>query len=426
MSNFLTLGVIRFSTGDFAISFLSILLEGVPFVLIGTMISGTVDAFLPPRVMERILPRSGVAAVLVSGLLGLVFPMCECGVVPVIRRLIGKGLPVSCALTYMLAAPVMNPIVIITTYMAFKNQEPLTVTCLRLSLAYMIAIVVGLITLRTPLGCILRENILKTLPKHKFGDVAWVLADAAEREALELRKSSAHAPLQPAHAHHEHGSPGRHHHDHSHEHHDHDHVHDEHCGHDHHHHEHESGPEHSHDVSALIHEHHHHDFHGFRAKMAHALQAGTQDFLDVTFYLIIGAAITSLFNTALKQSSLDVLGSTPVLSSFVLQAFAFVLSLCSSSDAFVAAPIFAFPLAAKLAFLVFGPMVDIKLLMLYSSVFKQRFIIVLCLGLFVSIGLICSSLQPLLPKTGTGSGTRQTPASKLESLQNANTRPLSP
>ncbi len=368
------LAAIQFNFGDFAISFLSILLEGLPFVLLGTMISGLVDAFLPPRAMERILPRSGAASVFVSGALGLVFPMCECGVVPVIRRLIGKGLPVSCALTYMLAAPIVNPIVIVTTFMAFKGQIPDTMTFMRLALGYGVAVAVGLITLRTPLGKILRDNVLKTLPEHRFGDLARVDAQAKE---------------QADHGHHHH-----HGHDHDHDHgHKHDHDHDHSCcGHDH---DHDHGHDHAHSRAAA-HDHHEHEVHGTRAKLAHALQAGTQDFLDVTFYLIIGAAITSVFNTALKQSSLDVLGTTPVLSTFVLEALAFVLSLCSSSDAFVAATLAVFPLSAKLAFLVFGPMVDVKLMMMYSTVFKRRFIIVLCIGLFVGIGVICSALEPVL------------------------------
>ncbi|MEN9469499.1 MAG: hypothetical protein RL630_1232, partial [Verrucomicrobiota bacterium] len=99
-----------FSLPDFSYAFLSILLEGVPFILFGTLLSGLIDQFLPSRVMTRLLPRSAFLGICLSGALGLVFPMCECGIVPVIRRLIAKGLPVSNAITYMLAAPIVNPI----------------------------------------------------------------------------------------------------------------------------------------------------------------------------------------------------------------------------------------------------------------------------------------------------------------------------
>ena len=73
---------------------------------------------------------------MVSALLGLVVPMCECGSVVVIRRLIRKGLPLSCAVTYMMAAPIVSPIVAISTYAAFRGQNPLEMTVLRLVLGF--------------------------------------------------------------------------------------------------------------------------------------------------------------------------------------------------------------------------------------------------------------------------------------------------
>ena len=84
-------------------------------MFIGTLIAGFVDAFVPPQVMERMLPRNISLAVGLSAVLGVAFPMCECGLVPVIRRMIGKGMPVSCALTYLLSAPIVNPIVAVST-----------------------------------------------------------------------------------------------------------------------------------------------------------------------------------------------------------------------------------------------------------------------------------------------------------------------
>jgi uncharacterized membrane protein YraQ (UPF0718 family) len=93
-------------------------------MFIGTLIAGFVDAFVPPHVMERMLPRNTSLAVGFSALLGVAFPMCECGLVPVIRRMIGKGMPVSCALTYLLSA-IVNPIVAISTIAAFRGQRPI-------------------------------------------------------------------------------------------------------------------------------------------------------------------------------------------------------------------------------------------------------------------------------------------------------------
>jgi uncharacterized membrane protein YraQ (UPF0718 family) len=122
----------NFNLQDFSVSFLSILFEGAPFMFIGTLIAGFVDAFVPPQMMERILPRNTGIAIGLSALLGIAFPMCECGLVPVIRRMIGKGMPISCALTYLLSAPIVNPIVAVSTIAAFRGQRPILTASLRL------------------------------------------------------------------------------------------------------------------------------------------------------------------------------------------------------------------------------------------------------------------------------------------------------
>ena len=72
------------SQQDFALAFLSILFEGAPFILLGTLAGGFIDVYLPAGTMDRFLPKNRVLAVLTTGLLGIVFPVCECAVVPVI------------------------------------------------------------------------------------------------------------------------------------------------------------------------------------------------------------------------------------------------------------------------------------------------------------------------------------------------------
>jgi uncharacterized protein len=84
-----------FTWQNFLFSFLALAFEGLPFVLLGSLISGGIAVFVPSKIITGLLPRNGVLATLVSGLLGLCFPVCECGIVPVVRRLINKGLPVS-------------------------------------------------------------------------------------------------------------------------------------------------------------------------------------------------------------------------------------------------------------------------------------------------------------------------------------------
>src|ERR1043165_9170931 len=130
----------HFNASDFALAFLSVLFEGIPFLLLGSLISGLVDVFVSSERLSRLLPKNPLAAVLLSGGLGLSFSMCECGSVIVIRRFIRKGLPLSCAVTYMLGAPIVSPVVALSTWEAFARSQPFLMTALRLGLGYAIAV----------------------------------------------------------------------------------------------------------------------------------------------------------------------------------------------------------------------------------------------------------------------------------------------
>src|ERR1700745_4484546 len=137
-----------FSWQNFWFSYLALAFEGLPFVLVGALVSGVIAAFVPSRVITRFLPKNHLLANLMSGLLGLIFPVCECGVVPVVRRLLDKGFPLYCGLTYMLASPIVNPLVAIRTYAAFRAQQPGLNTVVRLVCGYLVAVAVGLVASR--------------------------------------------------------------------------------------------------------------------------------------------------------------------------------------------------------------------------------------------------------------------------------------
>ena len=123
-----------------------------------------------------------------------------------------------------------------------------------------------------------------------------------------------------------------------------------------------------------------------------------RDFVAVGVYFSIGVAITALFNTGIAPGAqwLGTLGNNTIAAPAALMVLAFVLSLCSTSDAFIAATLDKFSWGAKLAFLTFGPMMDVKLLFLYQTVLKKRFIILLALGLFIAIGGISIFWQQLI------------------------------
>lgn len=318
------------SRQDVALAFLSILFEGAPFILLGTFLSGLLDVYLPTGAMDRCLPKRSWLAVVVAGLLGAVFPVCECAVVPVIRRLVRKGLPVSCALTYMLAAPIVNPITALSTWKAFQGQAPELMTAARLGLGWLLAVAVGLVACRLPHRAMLKPGVLEA-------------------------PTSGPIPSPSSHS----CSDG--------------------CGH------------HHHAADSLA-----------DAKLVAAFRSALKDFVDVAVYFSIGVAITAMFNTGIAPGAawLDGIAGQPAAAPAALMGLAFVLSLCSTSDAFIAATLDRFSWAAKLAFLTFGPMMDVKLLFLYQSVLRRRFILQLAAGLFLTIALITviwHAWVPVLP-----------------------------
>jgi hypothetical protein len=292
-----------FSLPDFAYSFLSVVLEGVPFILMGVVMSGVIDVFLPPRVLARLLPRNASAGILLGGALGAVLPMCECGIVVVIRRLLQKGLPLSNAMAYMLAAPVVNPIVAISTYAAFRGQGPLEMTLCRIGLSFVVAVIMASIVYFLRRSFVLRPDLA-------------AIPDAED----------------------------------------------------------------------------HHDHRSGREKTAAAVRAATGDFLDVTVFFVLGAAVATLFNTSVNQQVIMPLAEDRALATGSMMALAALLSLCSTSDAFVAATFTGFPSASKLAFLVFGPVVDLKLVFIYGLVFRKRFIVLLVFGLVLLVFGLCTFL----------------------------------
>ena len=133
----------------FASRFFGILVEALPFLLLGCFTSGLIEAFVDKDDIARIVPRHRLTATIAGAFLGLAFPVGECGVVPVARRLMTKGAPVSLGVAFLLAAPVVNPIVFASAYIAFGIGP---IFALRFAIAILVAITVGLVvgTYATP------------------------------------------------------------------------------------------------------------------------------------------------------------------------------------------------------------------------------------------------------------------------------------
>jgi uncharacterized membrane protein YraQ (UPF0718 family) len=299
-----------FDLSDFVFVWWGLLYEAIPFVAVGALLSGAVERCLSREMVVRWFPRHRGLGIAASACLGLVFPMCECGAVPIVRRLMRKGVPVSCGIAYLLAAPIVNPLVIASTAVAFRGREGWTMVGLRGGLGYLIAVLVAAAVWRL-LG---EGNVLRG-----GGD--------------------------------DHG-------------------------------------EHAHD-------------HARRGGvLGDVLAVAAGDFVVIGGTLVLGAAAAALINSGFSRAAMAPLADRALVAVPGMMALAVALNLCSEADAFVAASFYAFPLTAKLAFLVLGPMVDLKLLLMYAAVFRPKAIAAIA-GLAAALVLAACLAGPLwLPLFG--------------------------
>ena len=139
--------------------FLSILIEAIPFVLIGVLIAGFIQIFITEDHIRAWIPKNKFLAVLMSCIVGAAFPACECGIVPIVRRLIGKGVPLYAGVGFLLTGPLINPIVILSTYMAFGNDMEMAM--LRMVVGFVAALAIALVV-----SVLFRSNQLKNAKEH--------------------------------------------------------------------------------------------------------------------------------------------------------------------------------------------------------------------------------------------------------------------
>jgi uncharacterized protein len=126
--------------------FVAVCVQALPFLVLGVVLSGLIAAYVSPVMMGRLLPRRPAAAVPVAGLAGVALPGCECASVPVSRRLIQQGVPPAAALTFLLAAPAVNPVVLVATKVAFPYNPEMVLARFLGSLAT--AVVMGWLWVR--------------------------------------------------------------------------------------------------------------------------------------------------------------------------------------------------------------------------------------------------------------------------------------
>lgn len=342
---FLPLGSSSSSLKSLAIVFVSIVLEAIPFMLFGSLVGGVIEAFVSRERMAALLPRKGWLTVCVAAGAGLVFPVCECAVVPVVRRLLGKGLPFSAAIAYLLGGPIVNPIVAASTAMAYAFDWRIVV--LRLGLGYGIAVVIAML-----MGIFFGESrAIKHNVTPKNDTLSCDCQHHQGGHSL-YETSSPTEQVVPVCIHHAETTTA--------------------CG---------CG--HSHSASD-----------SWTDKIGSAFTHAMNDFLAVGHYLVIGAFIAALAQTYIDRSSFLSFTALPVLSVVLMMALAILLNLCSEADAFIAASFQGLvPMPAQMAFMLTGPMFDLKLLLMYQDVFKRRAILVLATLILAGVLAVAVGLE---------------------------------
>ncbi|AUI57209.1 permease [Amycolatopsis sp. BJA-103] len=163
--------------------FVAVCVQALPFLVLGVLISGAIAAFVPARVLEKVLPQRAGAAVGVAGLAGVALPGCECASVPVARRLIGQGVAPAAALTFLLAAPAVNPVVLVATAVAFPGNPEMVFARFAGSLAT--AMVMGWLWAKWGKLDWIAERALRRLPEVQHGSRWKTFAETARGDLVE-------------------------------------------------------------------------------------------------------------------------------------------------------------------------------------------------------------------------------------------------
>ncbi|MDE5412066.1 permease [Alkalihalobacterium chitinilyticum] len=311
---FLFFNIERFKEGTFPVSdvmlnvntiFLGIVIEAVPFILLGVFVSALIQIYVSEDTLQRYLPKNAYMALLPAAVLGAIFPICECAIIPVVRRLIKKGMPLHVGVVFLVAAPILNPVVAASTFYAFRTD--LTVLYARMGLAFVLAIIIG--------------AIMYVIFKNK-DQLKWTKEELTGRVVLPVETAK---------------KPNR-----------------------------------------------------IKQTFYHA----ADEFFLMGKYLIAGAFIAALFQTLLDRNILLAIGSNEWSSTGVMMAFAFILSLCSEADAFVAASFGnTFTTGSIIAFLVYGPMLDLKNTIMLFAFFRVKFVISFMIVVTAVVFISVLSLQ---------------------------------
>lgn len=272
--------------------FISILIEGIPFILIGSFISSIIQIYLTENFLVKVLPKNIFLSCLFASVSGLLFPICDCGTIPVVKGFIKKGVPLCVCITFMLSAPIVNPISILATIYAFQDMK--SVVIYRILSGIIISISVGLIM-------------------HYFTkDTTNILTNTDDKVSLCNCALCNNENLKNA--------------------------------------------------TKL-------------EKIKNVFLHTSDEFFNIGKFMILGSFISSAFQCMTSVQS-NIYKISDNRSSLILMIIlAFLLSVCSTSDAFIGKSFLnMFPLNSIMGFLVVGPMLDLKNTLVLIGNFEKKFV----------------------------------------------------
>ncbi|MBO5530514.1 MAG: permease [Bacilli bacterium] len=289
--------------------FMSIFFESLPFLLLGSLISAIIETYISNERMAKLIPKNKFLGSIVGVLLGFFLPACDCAVIPVSKRLLKKKVPINVAISFMLASPIINPVVLLSTYYAFYKTDP-KIFWYRLLFGIVVALVIG-----TIMGIIFKDQDVTT--------------NNSDKECA-----------------------------------------CEHCDHDH---------------------------HEKESNFVKIIKHTALDLFDVVKFLMFGALIASLIQVIVPRSVITTFNNNNILSIIVLMVFAYLISLCSTSDSFVGKSLLSsFTESSIVAYLLLGPMIDIKNTFVLLGNYKKKFVVTLISLIFIVIFIISALVVNIL------------------------------
>jgi uncharacterized membrane protein YraQ (UPF0718 family) len=299
--------------------FLSIVIEAIPFILLGVFVSSLIQVFVSENTVSKFIPKNTFLGILLAACMGIVFPVCECGIVPVVRRLMAKGMPQSMGISFLLAVPIINPVVFASTYFAFGSAK---VAILRVVAAFFVSVTVALLLKRYTKVSGLRKT------GHTDERYECPRSCSCSNQQQDDKTGTAPAPAQ---------------------------------------------------------------------KIMDTLSHAGDEFFQMGKYLIIGAFLAALLQTVMSRDVLLSVGGSPFSATASMMGLGYALSLCSEADAFIAATfVKSFSLPSILAFLVFGPMLDIKQTMMLLSTFKTGLVVRLIVAVTAVVFLTAIAMHVII------------------------------